>query len=180
MVNAGDNELIEATLAGDRGAFAQLVDRYQIKIFNMAFRVTGSREDAQDVTQAAFLKSYDNLARYKPAHRFFSWLYRIAMNEALDVVARRRRYSELDPETPTSAAGPEAECLGSQAGRRLQAALMELTPDYRAVIVLRHFHGLSYVEIAEVVGTRARTVKSRLFTARRLLRQRLTRDGVTV
>ena len=180
MSSAGDNELVEATLAGDRGAFDELVERYQIKIFNLALRVTGNREDALDVSQAAFLKAYDNLGQFKSAHRFFSWLYRIGMNEALDVVGRRRKYTDLDPETPTPAAGPEAECWGNQAGRRLQAALLELKPAYRAVIVLRHFHGLSYKEIGQVVETPERTVKSRLFTARRELRQKLSRGGVTV
>jgi RNA polymerase sigma-70 factor (ECF subfamily) len=180
MSRAEDNDLVQATLAGDRGAFDELVDRYQIKIYNMALRVTGNTEDALDVSQAAFLKAYDNLGRFKPSHRFFSWLYRIGMNEALDVLGRRRKYTQLDLDIPEPAADPEAECWGNQAGRRLQAALMELQPIYRAVIVLRHFHGLSYDEIGEVVGVPTRTVKSRLFTARRELRLKLIKSGVTV
>lgn len=179
MSRAEDNELVRATLAGDREAFDQLVVRYQTKIYNMALRVTGNPDDALDVSQAAFLKAYDNLERFKPAHRFFSWIYRIGMNEALDVVGKRQKYAELDLDLPAPAAGPEAESRGREAGRSLQTALMELTPAYRAVIVLRHFHGLSYREIAEVVGAPARTVKSRLFTARRELRRKLVESGVT-
>lgn len=178
MSSVEDNELVRATLAGHREAFDELVERYQIKIYNMALRITGNREDALDVSQAAFLKAYDNLDRFKPVHRFFSWIYRIGMNEALDVVGRRRQYSDLRPEIPAREAGPEAHCWGNEAGRRLQAALMELKPHYRAVIILRHFHGLSYREMAEIVDAPARTVKSRLFTARRELRTKLADLGV--
>ncbi len=179
MSRADDRRLVEATLAGDRTAFDQLVGRYQIKIYNLALRITGNRDDALDVSQAAFLKAYDNLGRFDPAYRFFSWLYRIAMNEALDLVARRRRFTDLDPELVNPAAGPEAECWSHEAGRRLQEALLELGEAYRAVVVLRHFHGLSYREIGEIVGVPAKTVKSRLFTARRELRERLSSRGVT-
>ena len=179
MSNADENDLVRATLAGDRDAFNELVDRYQRPLFNMALRITGNREDALDVSQTAFLKAYDNLPRFKPTHRFFSWLYRIGMNEALDVVGRRKNYSRLSLETADPSAGPEAEYWGNQAGRRLQEALMELSPAYRAVIVLRHLHGLSYREIGEVVEAPAHTVKSRLFTARRELRLKLARGGVT-
>lgn len=179
MSSVEDNELVRATLAGDRAGFDELVDRHQMAIYNMALRVTGNRDDALDVSQAAFLKAYDKLEQFKPAYRFFSWLYRIAMNEALDLVKRRQTLTELSPDIPAPAAGPEAECVGNQAGRRLQSALMELKPTYRAVVVLRHFHGLSYREIGAVVGAPERTVKSRLFTARQQLRTTLAGRGVT-
>lgn len=179
MSGVEDNELVRATLQGDRAAFDELVDRHQMKLFNMALRVTGNQDDALDVSQAAFLKAYDNLEQFKPAYRFFSWLYRIALNEALDLVKGRQALTELSPEIAAPAAGPEAECWGNQAGRRLQAALMELKAPYRTVIVLRHFQGLSYREISSVVGAPERTVKSRLFTARQQLRTRLAGSGVT-
>jgi RNA polymerase sigma-70 factor (ECF subfamily) len=179
MSSVEDNDLVRATLQGDRAAFDELVDRHQMKLFNMALRITGNKDDALDVSQTAFLKAYDNLKQFKPAYRFFSWIYRIAMNEALDLVNRRRALTELKPEIPQPAAGPEARYWGNQAGRRLQAALMELKPPYRAVIVLRHLHGLSYREISDVVGAPERTVKSRLFTARQQLRVSLTSSGVT-
>ncbi len=178
MSNAGDNDLVAATLAGDRTAFDELVGRYQGKIYNLALRITGNTDDALDVSQAAFLKAYDNLGRFNPAHRFFSWIYRIGLNEALDVVGRRRRFADLDAEIPAAEAGPEDRMRGRESGRRLGAALGRLTPQYRAVIVLRHLHGLSYNEIAKVVGVPARTVKSRLFTARRELRRQLAAEGV--
>ena len=179
MSSAEDNDLVRATLQGDREAFGELVDRHQMKLYNMALRITGNKEDALDVSQAAFLKAYDKLRQFKPQYRFFSWLYRIAMNEALDLVNHRRALTELSPELPERTAGPEAECWGIEAGRRLQAALMELEPAYRAVIVLRHLHGLSYREIGDVVGAPERTVKSRLFTARQRLRATLSAGGVT-
>lgn len=179
MSSVDDNDLVRTTLEGDRAGFDELVDRHQLKIYNMALRITGNRDDALDVSQTAFLKAYDNLRQFKPSYRFFSWLFRIAMNEALDLVSRRRLITELEPEIPAPGAGPEAQAWGNETSRRLQAALMELTPSYRAVIVLRHLHGLSYREISGVVGAPERTVKSRLFTARQRLRATLASSGVT-
>ena len=99
------------------------------------------------------------------------------MNEALDTVQERRRFVELDPEWASGAASPEQESAAREAGREIQDAVLELPPAQRAVVVLRHFHGLSYLEMAEVIGVPVKTIKSRLFEARSALRERLVRFG---
>lgn len=173
-----DEELVRATLAGEREAFDVLVERYQGKIYNVALRVTGQREDALDATQNAFLNAYDHLNRFDSKFRFFSWIYRIGLNEALRIVRDRREASLPDAELPSGKAGPESKVRGHETGMAIRAALMSLSPDLRAVVVLRHFHGLSYAEMAEIVGAPVKTVKSRLFSARRELRLQLANRGL--
>ena len=169
--------LVAACLAGDRTAFGQLVDAYQSKLFYAAYRITGSAEDAMDATQSAFVKAYENLHTFDPSRRFFSWIYRIALNEALNICNLRRNQSELEDEIPGTGDDPEQVCEAEEEGQAIQRALMTLCEDQRAVLVLRHFHGLSYGEIGEVVGVGEKTVKSRLFAARQNLRAALLKQG---
>ena len=169
--------LVAACLAGDRTAFGQLVDAYQSKLFYAAYRITGSSEDAMDATQSAFVKAYENLRTFDPSRRFFSWIYRIALNEALNICNRRHNQSELEEEVPGTGDDPEQVCEAAEEGQAIQRALMNLCEEQRVVLVLRHFHGLSYGEIADVVGVNEKTVKSRLFTARQNLRAELVRQG---
>jgi RNA polymerase sigma-70 factor (ECF subfamily) len=174
-----DAMLVQATLDGDQAAFGSLVDQYEKKLYNASYRITGSREDAMDATQAAFVKAYENLHTFDFAHRFFSWIYRIALNEALTVVRRRRRVTDVDSQLPDSAAGPEQTTSGKETGQIIQEVLTNLNPDHRVVVVLRHFEGLSYFEIGEVLGIPSKTVKSRLFSARQELRTALLDRGVS-
>ena len=170
--------LVEACLSGDHAAFGALVDSYEAKLYNVALRITGSRDDAMDVTQSAFVKAYEKLHTFDPSHRFFSWIYRIAINEALNMTRRRGTAAELDPETPQADGDPER--LSSDREHRvfLHRALAELTPEYRAVVVLKHLQGLSYREIADLLGIDESLVKSRLFSARERLRLGLEKRGV--
>ncbi len=164
-------DLVVACLEGDRSAFPELVERYQIQIFNVAYRITGNRADAQDAAQAAFLKVFERLDQFDPKYRFFSWIYKICVNEALNLVGKRRPSPAIDLEMEDSAASPEREAQAKEIGRAIQLALLELKPALRVAIVLRHFRGLSYDEISEVIGIPVKTVKSRLFAARRELRR---------
>ena len=169
--------LVRACLDGDKTAFGALVDRYAGPLFNAAYRITRGREDAVDATQSAFVKAYEKLPTFDFDHRFFSWIYRIAVNEALDIAARRRRESPIDDAPEPTGGDIEGEYAESERSRLVQAALAELAPDARSLIVLRHFQGLSYEDIAEVVGVPVKTVKSRLFTARQRLRRVLEERG---
>lgn len=178
MPTREDSELTRAALAGERRAFDELVERYEARIYNLALRVTGNRADALDAAQSTFLKAYLNLHRFDVARPFFSWIYRIGMNESLDAVRERRRFVELDPEWASAAASPEQESAAHEAGHEIQAAVQELPPEQRAVIVLRHFHGLSYQEMSEIVDVPVKTIKSRLFEARSTLRDRLVGLGL--
>ena len=173
-----DNRLIEATLKGDADAFGVLVERYQRPLYNAALRITGNRDDALEATQSAFLGVFDRLGSFDPAHRFFSWVFRAVVNEALDIAQRRRRFVDDGAEEleRIAADNPETEYASSEESIRVRRALQRLAVDYRVVLVLRHFHDLSYAEMSEMIGIPEKTVKSRLFSARRELRDLLSRD----
>lgn len=156
-------------MQGETPCFATLVERYQSVLFNLALRTVGDFDDAQDVTQSAFVKAYRNLGRFDQERRFFSWIYRITLNEAINTRHKRRPYTELtDDLTETS---PDAlERITSKERRReLNEAIGDLPELYRRVVELRHRSDLSYREIAEALQIPEKTVKSRLFTARRRL-----------
>ena len=178
MDKDNDESLVERCRNGDATALEALVVRYQRPIYNAAFRVLGNTEDASDITQAVFLKVTERLDDYDPQYRFFSWIYRIALNESLNVLRRQGREEPLDDESEPP--GPERldpERLASEAqvSRRVQGALMSLKIDDRAVLTLRHFSECSYREIGQILDLDEKTVKSRLFEARQRLRE-LLRD----
>ena len=131
----------------------------------------GNVQDAEDVTQTVFGNAFAALDTYDPRYRFFSWIYRMTVNESLNTLKRRRKVVSLDgsfdvPAPLTSASAAEAE-------DRVGRALLQLKPDDRAVVVLKHFVSFSYEEISDVLGVPVKTVKSRLFTARERLRESL-------
>ena len=168
-----DELLVERCLEGDHHAFATLVRRYQRPLYNAAYRILGREEDAADVLQTVFLKMTEHLAEFDPRYRFFSWVYRIAMNEALSLLRRngRDRPLEGDEEPPgPESIGPEWRAAEAEASRRIQHVLAAMKPADRAVITLRHFSDCSYEEIAQILGIDVKTVKSRLFEARQRLR----------
>jgi RNA polymerase sigma-70 factor (ECF subfamily) len=169
IVKSGDDALlVDRCLRGDIEAFQPLVERYQRVVFNVALRMLRDDEEARDAAQNAFVKAYEKLASYDPRFRFFSWLYRIAVNECLNVRERRRPRQSLADDLP-SADRADREVESRELAERVQAALMTLSLDYRLVVVLRHFAELSYAEMSEVLQVPEKTVKSRLHTARQRL-----------
>lgn len=169
--DAEDAALIARCRAGDPAAFELLVRRHERVLFNVALRMLGNREDAADATQTAFVKAYEHLDDFDFDRRFFSWIYRILVNECFNLRRARRPNDGLpdEPGIASIAAGPFENLERHERHRRIQAALLVLTHELREVVVLRHFGGLSYDEIAAVTGIPARTVKSRLYTARQRL-----------
>lgn len=166
--DANDHDLVARCLAGETAAFEPIVERYQRVLFTVALRMLGDRGEAADATQNAFVSAYRKLGTFDPKRRFFSWLYRILVNECLNDRRARRVHEPLSPQLAT--AGTPADLLeASERRRSVQAAVLSLPPDYREVIVLRHFTGLSYEEIADALGIPAKTVKSRLHTAKERL-----------
>ncbi len=155
-----------------------LLTHYEKPVYNAALRMLGNPEDAADVTQTVFLKAFENILRYDPARRFFSWIYRIAINESIDQLKRRRHDVPLDTEPPADTPLPAESLQEQQVGDEIQAVLLELEPDLRAVIVLRYFTECDYRDIGATLGIPESTVKSRLFSARRDMRRRLQRHGI--
>lgn len=172
-----DQALIERCQRGDRRALEELLETYQRPVYNAAFRMLGNPQDAADITQGVFLKVFEHLDRYDPKYKFFSWIYRIAINESINQFKRARREAQLDESEPSSARGPVEEAEMDADSRRVQDALMTLQEDYRMVVVLRHYSDLSYREISEVLHIPEITVKSRLYTARQQLKEQLIAGG---
>jgi len=178
MAAEDEETLVLRSLAGDRRAFGKLVSAHQHVLFNVALRMLNDHEDARDVTQTAFLKAWQKLHTYDRRNKFFSWIYRILLNEALNQLRRRRRLEPLDERTVSPERSPEERTEANEISAIVQDALMELGTDHRQVIILRHFHHLSHREIGDVLNVPEKTVKSRLYTGRQLLGGILRRRGV--
>lgn len=163
---------------GDRKAMDTLVGQLEKPVYNSVYRMLGNAEEAADVTQTTFLKVFENIGNFNPQFRLFSWTYRIAMNEAIDQLKRRRRTMPLSDPPAADSGSPVEETATSQLSDEVQSTLMELNEDHRAVIVLRYFGDRSYHEIGRILDIPEKTVKSRLFTARQQMRSRLQEHGV--
>jgi RNA polymerase sigma-70 factor (ECF subfamily) len=159
-------------------AFEPLVRRYQKVLYNVAWRLLGSREDARDVVQGAFVKAWSKLETFDPRHRFFSWIYRIVVNESLNARSRRPSLQALGGFDAAASGGPEEALRSRERNDRLQKAMLRLSAEDREVIVLRHFAELSYSEIGETLGLAEKTVKSRLHEARQRLGRALRSDEI--
>jgi len=165
-----DNALVRRSKAGDHEAFGRLVDRYQASVYRVVRGIVGDAAEAEDVVQEVFLKAYEGLRRFRGEAGIFTWLYRIAVNEALRSGRRRRPTAPIDalpePEAPASEA---AEDDGPSL-RDLERLLRKLPEEFRTVVVLRDLEEMSYKDIADTLDIPMGTVESRLFRARQELR----------
>jgi RNA polymerase sigma-70 factor (ECF subfamily) len=171
-----DVAVVERCRKGDRAAFGELVVRYQRPVYNAAYWILRKPEDASDVAQTVFLKAVEQLDDYDPRYRFFSWIYRIAVNESLNLLRRNGHEEALDEDVELpdeTGTDPEGQLDAKERAERVRRALMEVSTTDRTVLMLRHFGELSYDEIGHVLDIDAKTVKSRLFDARHRLRARL-------
>ena len=179
-----DASQVAETLAGNQEAFRPLVERYSQRLFRLAYRITGSENDAEDLVQETFLKAYRNLGKFEARSNFGTWLYRICANCSLDERRRRRPQGELqeldNPDGAISAAqlpnpspSPERLALSAEVGQEMEAAIQELTPTERTAFALRHHEGLSIEEISEVLGLRISATKNAVFRGVQKLRRAL-------
>jgi len=171
-----DVAVVERCRRGDREAFGELVVRYQRPVYNAAYWILRKPEDASDVAQTVFLKVVEQLDDYDPRYRFFSWIYRIAVNESLNLLRRNGHEEALDEDVELAdeaSVDPERQFDAKERAERVRRALLEVSTTDRTVLMLRHFGELSYDEIGHVLDIDAKTVKSRLFDARHRLRERL-------
>src|SRR5688572_9405506 len=184
--NVDDHDLVLAARKGDRDAFKTLFERYHRRAYALAFGVLRHQDDALDVVQDAFIKAHKYLDKFEGNSSFYTWLYRIVMNLAIDHLRKHRRVKpvELDETRleESSEAGLLPKVLGGNPGRALQdkeirhridAALDELSENHRAVLVMRELEGLSYEEMAQAMDCSKGTIMSRLFHARRNMQKRL-------
>jgi RNA polymerase sigma-70 factor (ECF subfamily) len=188
--DAQEEELIARCLAGDVEAFRPLVQRYQRLAFSVALRMLGSRADAEDIAQQAFVDAFNALERFRGdgrRHAFSTWLLRIAVNRSKDVLKSKRRTEEqLDGDIPGGAAAfayepptPEADASRGERRARLEVALLELPTKYREVLILKDAEDLSYEEIRAILQLPITTLKIRVVRARAMLRDLIERVGVT-
>lgn len=180
-----DTEMLRAVIGGDSTAYRGLVEKYQGRVYGMVYGMLRNREDALDITQEAFVKAYNKLDTFRLESSFYTWLYRIAMNLAIDLIRKRKRRGQtsFDEEIATREDGAVAEIHHGDSPRRalerkqlyqrIMDAMEKLPVDQREVVLLRELEGLSYKEIAEVMDIPEGTVMSRLFYARKKLQKML-------
>jgi RNA polymerase sigma-70 factor (ECF subfamily) len=184
-----EGSLVARAKAGDTAAFSELVSRYERKIFRLAKNITRHDEDAEDVLQEAFLKAYEHLDRFEGNSKFYTWLVRIAVNEALMKLRKRKTDKTVPLDEPVDLGeevmqreiavwdnNPEEQYSGEEMKKILDDALESLKPDFRTVFTLRDIEELSTEETAEALGISVAAVKSRLLRARLALREKLTRQ----
>ncbi len=179
-----DRTLVARILEGDRDRFTELLKRYEKRIINYVYRITHRYEDAHDLTQEIFVKVYVALDRYDPKYQFSTWLFRIAQNSAIDAL-RKKGVNEVsiapkpgdddtkEREFPDTGISPYRALNNKQLAGAIDSAVLNLPPDYRELIQLRHFAELSYEEIASMKKLPLGTVKNKLFRARNLLKVEL-------
>jgi RNA polymerase sigma-70 factor (ECF subfamily) len=185
-VSADDPRLIAECLQGETAAFGALVRRYQDRLYNTVYRLIDNAEDAQDVVQEAFLHAYQALDSFKGDSLFFTWLYRIAVNTAISHKRKRRIVlsfhgshngdSGLEPLDNSEATRPGHALEQAEQERRIQKALNQLSPEHRAVLVLKDMEGQRYEDMAEILQVPIGTIRSRLHRARTELRGLLQRE----
>lgn len=174
-----DNDLVQRVRGGDDDAFRLIVERHSRPIFRIAWRLTGNAADADDVVQETFLRAYRALAGFDSRASLTTWLHRIAVNCALDLIdSRRRREGRIAADhdlglVESGAASPERIVLGSQMQTAIAAAMEQLTGNERTAFVLRHFEGMPLEEIGKVLGTQINATKNTVFRAVKKLRQQL-------
>lgn len=180
--------LVAKAKAGDSSAFSELVEHYERRVFRMAKQITQNEEDAEDVLQETFLKAYSHLEDFQGNSKFYTWLVRIAVNEALMKLRKRRSDKTVPLDDPIDTGedvvvreiavwedDPEQRYSREELGGILDDAIQSLKPAYRTVFVLRDIEELSIEETAEALGLSISAVKSRLLRARLQLREKLTR-----
>jgi RNA polymerase sigma-70 factor (ECF subfamily) len=179
-----DEEIVHRVCGGETRMFEQLVRRHQGAVYGMALRFTGNPTDAEDVAQEVFLTAFRGLVGYKEEAKFSTWLYRVAFNKCADWLRKkgRRRAVSLDDarEIADGRVDLEGGLVEETDRERVRRALDGLDERYRSVVVLLYYQRLSYEQIAEVLGVPVKTVETRLYRARRMLRERLGNRGEEV
>jgi RNA polymerase sigma-70 factor, ECF subfamily len=173
-----DKILVKECLEGSKKSFEEIVEKYYRIIYRLAFKILQNKDDAEEITQVVFVKAYENLSSYNSKFKLFSWLYRITVNESLNFSKKKRYTEEISEEYSAYEEKPDEIYDKAELGEKIQDALMELDMLYRLPVVLKHFLNYSYKELSFLLGLPEKTVKSRLFTGRQLLKDILIKKKV--
>lgn len=178
-----DLKIIESCLLGNTQIFSRLIDNYKNMVYNLAYRMNDNSQEAEDISQEAFLRAYQSLARFNPSYKFSTWLYQITLNIIRDRLKKKElNYVSLDspiekddsefyPQPADLTNNPEQIMAQRENLQAIQHAILSLPLKYREVIVLRHLQDLSYIEMSNILKLPAGTVKVRLYRAREQLRK---------
>lgn len=178
-----EQQIITAAQAGNKAAFAQIVAEFQTPVFNLAYRMLGNRNDAEDAAQETFLRAYAQLKTYDTNQSFSTWLLSVAAHYCIDRLRRRKfqwlsfddpRWDESAPSLISDLPSPEASALANERDQEIQRGLLKLSPQYRMVLVLKYWNEMSLEEISQITGDNVGTVKVKLFRARQMLGKHLT------
>jgi len=180
-----DKQLVKKAKMGDMQAFAELIQHYKDKIYHLAFRMLGNRQEAEDICQETFLRVFSSLDRYSETYKFSTWIFRIATNLCIDRIRKKKADFSLDENwndddgvdwhsrIANFEKSPEEEVILSEQQQLLQKALLNLPAKYRGIMILRYVQELSIQEISEVVNLSLATVKTRLHRGREYMRNQL-------
>lgn len=180
-------EIVARAVSGDRPAFEELYHKYVRKIYNLVYRMVGSAQEAEEVTQEVFYQAYKNLTGFQGRSKFYTWIFRIATNVSLQYVKRAVRHKRdtsfeevIDAQMPTTGAAsgtdPEKEVQSRALYRALDSAVKRLPPNQRAVMILGPIQGHSYEQMAQILGTNEEVIKGRLHRARENIREFLKEE----
>lgn len=180
-----EKRLVRQVKEGQVQAFAELVELYKDRLYQLAYRMLGNAHEAEDVTQETFLRVYTNLDRYDPNQKFSTWIYRIATNLSIDRIRKHRPKFSLDAEMndrenlnlyatlPDKERTPEEQVIAGELQQKVQEAISSLSPSYRTIMILRYIEDLSLQEISEILQLPVTTIKTRIHRGREALRKKL-------
>lgn len=180
-----NNLLIQRALAGDQKAYEDLLKRYQKGIYNLIYQMVRNKEEAEDLVQEAFIKAFNSLHTYNDDYAFSTWLYKIAFNNCIDAIRKKKlktlslnkplklREGEVQQEIRDESHTPEGDFLFAEKRRLIQEIIQSLPERYREAIILRHREERSYEEIGQILNIPLGTVKARIFRAREMLKKKL-------
>ncbi len=178
MISSVNSGLIKKARRGDGRAFSMLIENHERFVFNVVYRITGNAEDARDVSQEAFIKAFKNFESYDESSAFSTWLYRIAVNTAIDYIRKRKKENSIsfedyivDEKNQKGDSGIEEKVISKEGVKNIISAVNMLDDEFKTVIVLRDMEGMDYKEISDITGLPLGTVKSRLSRGRGKLRQ---------
>lgn len=175
LLAQSDEAIIDSVLDGDVEDFAELVRRHRSRVYRVGLSWFHDREEAEDLVQDVFVKAFTKLASFRGASLFSTWLLRIAYNTATSRKAAKREHEEYDPERSVDeGAGVEEGAMAAESAREVREALTHLSPEQALCVELCFFQDLPYAEIAKVTGFPVNTIKSHVFRAKRILRERLS------